>query len=142
MQTTNENKFINSIKTYFSKPQNIILFIFGILLTFTTLAPIVAIVEDTIKIHPGTLDAYLSGKVSGYSIVNYIDIFNSICSEQGTKNTLDPERPNVIQIARFDPAKGIPDVIDFSTLRLASLLTRVQMYTDYYRSVKLQDKLL
>ena len=36
---------------------------------------------------------------------------------------------------------SIPDVIDFSTLRLASLLTRVQMYTDYYRSVKLQDKL-
>ena len=77
MQTNNENKFINSIKTYFSKPQNIILFVFGILLTFTTLAPIVAIVEDTIKIHPGTLDAYLSGKVSGYSVVNYIDIFTS-----------------------------------------------------------------
>ena len=77
MQNTNSNKFINSIKTYFSKPQNIILFVFGILLTFTTLAPIVAIVEDTIKIHPGTLDAYLSGKVSGYSIVNYIDIFTS-----------------------------------------------------------------
>ncbi|KAG4100731.1 hypothetical protein H8356DRAFT_292759 [Neocallimastix lanati (nom. inval.)] len=42
----------------------------------------------------------------------YLDIFNSICSEQGTKNILDPERPNIIQIARFDPAKGIPDVID------------------------------
>ncbi len=77
MQTKNDNKFINSIKTYFSKPQNIILFVFGILLTFTTLAPIVAIVEDTIKIHPGTLDAYLSGEVSGYSVVNYIDIFTS-----------------------------------------------------------------
>lgn len=77
MQTKNDNKFINSIKTYFSKPQNIILFVFGILLTFTTLAPIIAIVEDTIKIHPGTLDAYLSGEVSGYSVVNYIDIFTS-----------------------------------------------------------------
>lgn len=77
MQNNNGNKFINSIKTYFSKPQNVILFIFGILLTFTTVAPIIAIVEDTIKIHPGTLDAYLSGKVSGYTLLNYVDIFTS-----------------------------------------------------------------
>ena len=45
---------LNKIKTYFSKPQNIILLLFGIVLTFTTVAPIVAIVEDTFKIHPGT----------------------------------------------------------------------------------------
>ncbi len=77
MQNNNGNKFINSIKTYFSKPQNVILFIFGILLTFTTVAPIIAIVEDTIKIHPGTLDAYLSGKVTGYTFLNYVDIFTS-----------------------------------------------------------------
>ena len=43
---------LNKIKTYFSKPQNIILLLFGIVLTFTTVAPIVAIVEDTFKIHP------------------------------------------------------------------------------------------
>jgi len=42
----------------------------------------------------------------------YLDIFNRICADQGTKNTLDPKRPNIVQIARFDPAKGIPDVID------------------------------
>ena len=41
---------LNKIKTYFSKPQNIILLLFGIVLTFTTVAPIVAIVEDTFKI--------------------------------------------------------------------------------------------
>ena len=49
---------LNKIKTYFSKPQNIILLLFGIVLTFTTVAPIVAIVEDTFKIHPGTIDAH------------------------------------------------------------------------------------
>lgn len=53
---------LNKIKTYFSKPQNIILLLFGIVLTFTTVAPIVAIVEDTLKIHPGTIDAHLTGK--------------------------------------------------------------------------------
>lgn len=68
---------LNKIKTYFSKPQNIILLLFGIVLTFTTVAPIVAIVEDTLKIHPGTIDAHLTGKASGYSVVNYVDLFTS-----------------------------------------------------------------
>ena len=53
---------INSIKTYLSKPQNIILILTGILVTFTTIAPIVAIIQDTIKIHPGTIDQYLTGR--------------------------------------------------------------------------------
>jgi len=68
---------INNIKTYFSKPHNVILLIMGILLTITTVAPIVALIEDTVKIHPGTIDAYLSGKTDGYSLVNYIDLFTS-----------------------------------------------------------------
>ena len=68
---------LNKIKTYFSKPQNIILLLFGIVLTFTTVAPIVAIVEDTFKIHPGTIDAHLTGKASGYSVANYVDLFTS-----------------------------------------------------------------
>ncbi len=68
---------LNKIKTYFSKPQNLILLLFGIVLTFSTVAPIVAIVEDTLKIHPGTVDAYLTKKSSGYSIVNYTDLFTS-----------------------------------------------------------------
>lgn len=48
----------NRVKTYFSKPQNIILLLFGIVLTFSTVAPIIAIVKDTITIHPGTIDAH------------------------------------------------------------------------------------
>lgn len=68
---------LNSIKTYLSKPQNIILILTGILVTFTTIAPIVAIIKDTFQIHPGTIDQYLSGKTSGYSIVNYTDLFTS-----------------------------------------------------------------
>lgn len=68
---------LNSIKTYLNKPQNVILILTGILVSFTTIAPIVAIIEDTFKIHPGTIDQYLSGKVSGYSLVNYVDLFTS-----------------------------------------------------------------
>ena len=75
----NQNTAIykNRVRTYFSKPQNIILLLFGIILTFTTVAPIVAIVKDTLTIHPGTIDAHLTGKASGYTLINYVDLFTS-----------------------------------------------------------------
>lgn len=67
--------FRNKVKTFFSKPYNVILLLMGIVLTISTVAPIVAIVKDTITIHPGTIDAHLAGKADGYTIVNYIDLF-------------------------------------------------------------------
>ena len=67
----------NKVKTFFSKPHNVILLLLGIVLTFTTVAPIVAIVEDTFKIHAGTIDAHLTGQASGFTTVNYIDLFTS-----------------------------------------------------------------
>lgn len=75
----NQNTAIykNQVRTYFSKPQNVILLLFGIILTFTTIAPIVAIVKDTLTIHPGTIDAHLTGKASGYTLINYVDLFTS-----------------------------------------------------------------
>ena len=67
----------NKVKTFFSKPHNVILLLMGIVLTITTVAPIVAIVQDTFKIHPGTIDAYLAGTSQGYTLVNYTDLFTS-----------------------------------------------------------------
>ena len=67
----------NKVKTFFSKPHNVILPLMGIVLTITTVAPIVAIVQDTFKIHPGTIDAYLAGTSQGYTLVNYTDLFTS-----------------------------------------------------------------
>ena len=46
-------------------------------LTVTTVAPIVAIVQDTFKIHAGTIDAHLTKQTSGWTIVNYTDLFTS-----------------------------------------------------------------
>mgnify|MGYP002510634463 FL=1 len=69
--------YLNKCKTYFFKPQNIILLLFGITATLGTVAPIVAIVKDTFKIHPGTIDAHLTGRATGYSAVNYVDLFTS-----------------------------------------------------------------
>ena len=67
----------NKVKTFFSKPHNVILLLMSIVLTITTVAPIVAIVQDTFKIHPGTIDAYLAGTSQGYTLVNYTDLFTS-----------------------------------------------------------------
>ena len=68
---------LNKTKTFFSKPYNVILMLLGIVFTITTIAPIVAIIQDTLKIHPGTIYAHLTGQVSGYTLVNYIDLFTS-----------------------------------------------------------------
>ena len=67
----------NKVKTFFSKPYNVILVLLGIVLTVTTVAPIVAIVEDTFKIHAGTIDAHLTQQTTGWTVVNYTDLFTS-----------------------------------------------------------------
>ena len=67
----------NKIRTYFSKPHNVILLLMGIVLTFTTVAPIIAIIRDTFVIHPGTIDAHLTGQSEGFTLINYIDLFTS-----------------------------------------------------------------
>ena len=77
LQASRSTILFNKVKTFFSKPHNVILLLMGIVLTFSTVAPIVAIVEDTFKIHPGTIDAHLTGQASGYTAVNYIDLFTS-----------------------------------------------------------------
>ena len=80
--------FKNKVKTWFSQPQNIILLLFGIVLTFSTVAPIVAIVKDTFSIHPGTIDQHLTKRASGYTIVNYIDLFTSKLAKTNLWNPL------------------------------------------------------
>lgn len=69
--------FLNKLKTFFSKPQNVILLVMGIICTFTTIAPIIAILLDTVKIHAGTIDEHLTGQSEGWTFVNYIDLFTS-----------------------------------------------------------------
>ncbi len=79
--------FLNKLRTFFSKPHNVILLLMGIVLTVTTVAPIVAIVQDTFKIHAGTIDAYLTGQADGYTTINYVDLFTS---KMAKKNLWEP----------------------------------------------------
>ncbi|HQL35018.1 MAG TPA: ABC transporter permease subunit, partial [Bacillota bacterium] len=88
---------LNKLRAFFSKPQNTILLLFGIVLTFTTFVPIIAIVNDTFAIHPGTIDAHLTKKVTGYSVVNYVDLFTSRLA----KTNLWTPLTNTVLLATF-----------------------------------------
>lgn len=72
----------NKVLTFLSKPHNLVLLVLGTLLSFTTIAPIVSIFADTFTIHVGSIDAYLSGKASGYTLVNWIDLFTGNLAQQ------------------------------------------------------------
>lgn len=67
----------NRLRIWFQDPSRVILLIFGIVCTISTVLPVIAIIRDTFQIHPGTIDAYLTKRTSGYSVVNYTDLFTS-----------------------------------------------------------------
>ena len=78
MEKVNKTKiFFNKLRDLLQKPQNVILLIFGIVLSFSTIAPVVTILADTVSVHSGTIDQHLSGKASGFTLVNWIDLFTS-----------------------------------------------------------------
>ncbi|MCR4823373.1 MAG: iron ABC transporter permease [Treponema sp.] len=67
---------INKIKTFFSKPQNVILLLFGIVLSISTIAPILYLAKDTVAVHAGTIDSVRTGLKEGqYTLYNWIDLF-------------------------------------------------------------------
>jgi iron(III) transport system permease protein len=63
------------ITNFFKKPQNVILLVLGILLSIFTIVPIVAIVRDAFIIHTGTIESDSTGRVDGYTLWNFIDLF-------------------------------------------------------------------
>ena len=67
--------FYKKVLTYLQKPEHLILVIFGILLTFATIAPIITLFRDTFLIRSGSYSQYLTGRSSGYTLVNWVDLF-------------------------------------------------------------------
>ena len=104
MEKVNKTKiFFNKIRDLLQKPQNVILLIFGILLSFSTIAPVVTILADTVSVHSGTIDQHLSGKASGFTLVNWIDLFTSSLAQ---KNLWHPLANSMI-LAVFSCAGAI-----------------------------------
>ena len=66
---------LNRVRTYLSKPQNAILLALGIVLTVSTIAPMISILLDTVTVHVGSVDAHYTGLTEGYTFYNWIDLF-------------------------------------------------------------------
>mgnify|MGYP002856687092 CR=1 FL=1 len=66
----------NEVITFFSKPQNVILLLFGIVLSISTIAPILYLAKDTVAVHAGTVDSLRTGLKEGqYTLYNWVDLF-------------------------------------------------------------------
>lgn len=78
-QTQNANWFKKSgrgMLNYFSKPQNFILVILGVLLTAFTIFPMYDVLMDSFTIHEGATEVVISGLGGGsLSFSNWIDCF-------------------------------------------------------------------
>ncbi|MBR1585417.1 MAG: iron ABC transporter permease [Clostridia bacterium] len=82
---------MNKVWTYLSKPQNTILLLLGIILTITTIFPMVTILQDTVKLHPGSIDSNANAAESQvqalgetYTAYNWTNLFtDSITTRVG-----------------------------------------------------------
>lgn len=75
LQSKRTDRRLNRLSTWFSKPYNVILLVLGILLSFSTIAPIISILLDTVTVHPGSVDSIQTGLMSGYTFYNWKDLF-------------------------------------------------------------------
>ncbi|GAC1474391.1 MAG: hypothetical protein PVS3B1_21140 [Ktedonobacteraceae bacterium] len=73
---------------------------------------------------PATTDPLdgLNKPLSEEQMAVYMQMFNDILVEAG-QTPLDEERPYIVQIARFDPSKGIPDLLE-SYRKLRTMLAQ------------------
>ena len=90
---------LNRVKTWLSKPQNTILLALGIILTLTTILPLVTIVKDTVSIHPGTKDAKNIVEGQLYTTYNWTDLFapkTNTAKKLADKNLWTPLKNSVL----------------------------------------------
>lgn len=78
--------------------------------------------KDKVTYMPAVTDPLdgLNKPLNHAQLSYYLKIFNRFLKEEG-QTPLDPKRPYIIQIARFDPSKGIPYVLE-SYLKLTQML--------------------
>lgn len=93
----------NKIRTFLQKPDHVILLIFGILLSFVTIVPMITLFNDTFVIKPGSFAQFITGRSSGYTLVNWKDLF---FGEAARMNLYDP-MINSILLAVFSSLGAI-----------------------------------
>lgn len=83
----------NEIMTYLQKPEHAILVFFGIFMTLVTIAPIITLLVDTFVIKPGSYAAFITGRSSGLTLVNWKDLFTG---DSSVKNLYSPGLNSVL----------------------------------------------
>lgn len=78
--------------------------------------------KEKVVFMPATTDLFdgLNKPLNGHQMNYYVRQFNQYLAENG-QLPLNAKRPYIIQLARFDPSKGIPDVLE-SYRKLRSML--------------------
>lgn len=71
----------------------------------------------------------LNKKLHEWDLLYYMSEFRSLCIREKMNTLKWPERQYIVQVARFDPAKGIPNVID-SYAKLRKLLKQAGVEDD------------
>jgi hypothetical protein len=79
-------------------------------------------------IKPFRLDG-LNKHLDAWDTQFYMGEFRTICLKEKMTELAWPHRDYVVQIARFDPSKGIPNVVD-SYAKFRELLAKTGDYTD------------
>ena len=69
---------INRARAHLAKPQNFLLLILGLVLSVSTIAPILSILLDTFRVHPGSVDSVSTGLSAGYTLYNWTDLFTGV----------------------------------------------------------------
>ena len=68
---------MHRIRSYLSKPWNAVLLVLGVVLTITTIAPLLTIVWDTLVVHQGSVDDP-TGMGTGFTLFNWTDLFTGL----------------------------------------------------------------
>ena len=71
------SKWLNQGKTWFGMPANSILVIFGILLLFLTIAPLIYVIIDTFTVHMMEVPLIPNSKIGDFTIYHYKTLFAS-----------------------------------------------------------------
>ena len=71
------SKWLNQGKTWFGMPANSILIIFGILLLFLTIAPLIYVIIDTFTVHMMEVPLIPNSKIGDFTIYHYKTLFAS-----------------------------------------------------------------
>nr|KAJ3421546.1 hypothetical protein HK105_003157 [Polyrhizophydium stewartii] len=69
--------------------------------------------RDRLRFFPAFLDPLdgLCKPLSPFDADYYLDVFSRIAHDKTSRRFAFPHRPYILQISRFDPSKGIPDVL-------------------------------